>query len=428
MRQGPIITRLTVAIAAMVTAVLATSSAHAVPRGEERVWREVFLPNGTITEMYLPAERPAAVRSRDLAAAATANVSALQDTGSVDSRFDLVFVGDGYTASELGTYRQHAQAKWNEIAATAPWSKYRSYVNVWLVEVISAQSGVDNDPTQGAARSTALDMYFWCGGTEHLLCLNEAKAQQYAAQAPAVDAIVAIGNSGKYGGAGYPSLSTASGANASSGQIAIHELGHSVGGLADEYFKTGTTYGGAEPAEPNVTRSPSGSKWGAYLGRPTPDGGVIGAFQGGYYHEHGIYRPSQDSLMRSLGKPFNSIGLDVMDRAIGSKISGGTQACAGYASARTGSLAAGGSAYQPDGTYYYATAAGQHRACLDGPPGTNLNVYLQKWSGSAWQTVASGTTTGPDETLSYQGTSGYYIFLIQAVSGSGAYTLAYTTP
>jgi hypothetical protein len=142
---------------------------------------------------------------------------------------------------------------------------------------------VDNDPVQGVARDTALDMYFWCGGVERLLCLNVAEADQYAAQAPGADAIVAIGNSATYGGAGYPSLSTVSGGHASSGRIAIHELGHSVGGLADEYFSDGTTYTGPEPGAPNVTTDPSGAKWSAYLGQATPDGGVIGAYQGGYY-------------------------------------------------------------------------------------------------------------------------------------------------
>ena len=105
-----------------------------------------------------------------------------------------------------------------------------------------------------------------------------------------------------------------------SGRIAIHELGHSVGGLADEYFTEGTTYPGGEPREPNVTTDPRGTKWASDLGRNTPDGGVIGAYQGGRYYERGIYRPSQDSLMRNINKPFNLIGLVAMERAISSKI------------------------------------------------------------------------------------------------------------
>ncbi|MGW5051991.1 M64 family metallopeptidase [Actinokineospora sp. NPDC004072] len=304
------------ALAAAVALLPLPAAAH--PTATE--WREVFSPDGSITRVRLPVEVDPPGSAQGIAAAA---VVPIQHTGPSDARFDVVVVGDGYTAGEMGLLRRHAEAKWAEIAATAPWSKHRASINVWLVEVVSNQSGVDNDPQRGVTRDTALDMHFWCGGIERLLCLNETKAQRYAAQAPGVDAIVALGNTAKYGGAGYPSLATVAGGNAQAGRIAIHELGHSVGGLADEYFTPGTTYRGSEPREPNVTTDRRGGKWAAYLGRPTPDGGAIGVYQGGHQYEHGIYRPSQDSLMRNINKPFNAVGLDVMDRAIAAEIRGG---------------------------------------------------------------------------------------------------------
>lgn len=409
---------------AVVLAPAAAPPSSAAPDRTASEWKEVFSPDGAITRVRVPVAAEPRVLAGDVAIAA---VEPIQNTGPSAQRFDMVIVGDGYTAGQQDLLRQHATAKWNEIAASAPWDKYKGSINVWLVGVVSNQSGVDNDPSQGVSRDTALDMGFWCYNIERLLCVNESKAKAYAAQAPQVDAIVAVGNSTKYGGAGYPSLSTVSGGNAQSAQVAIHELGHSVGGLADEYFTPGTTYTGAEPREPNVTRDSSGAKWSSYLGRPTPDGGTIGAFQGGHQYERGIYRPSQDSLMRTLGKPFNLVGLAAMERAISSKISTAPTGCSGYGSTKTGSLSAGGSAYQPDGSYYQA-ATGVHRACLDGPTGANFDLALQKWNGSAWQTVASATTAGPDETLTYSGTSGYYTYRVASVTGSGAYTLAYDVP
>ncbi|GGS52920.1 MULTISPECIES: M64 family metallopeptidase [Actinokineospora] len=390
-------------------------------------WREVFSPDGAITRVRVPVEVDPPLTPQDTVQAQAADVIPIQDTGPSDSRFDMVIVGDGYTSSQLGLLRQHAESKWAEIAATAPWNKYRGSVNVWLVNVVSNQSGVDNDPQQGVYRDTALDMHFWCGGIERLLCLSESKAQAYAAQAPGVDAIVAVGNTTKYGGAGYPSLATVSGGNEQAGRIAIHELGHSVGGLADEYYTPGTTYRGGEPREPNVTTDPRGGKWASYLGRTTPDGGTIGAYQGGHQYEYGIYRPSQDSLMRNITKPFNSVSLDVMDRAIAARISGGGGGCTAFPATRTGSLSAGGSAYQPDGSYFQA-ASGAHRACLDGPSGANFDLELLKWSGSAWQTVASARTSSADETLAYTGTSGYYVYRITSATGSGSYTVGYSAP
>lgn len=311
------------AAAALAAGLAATVPGSAATASEEPTeWREVFSPNGSIRQVQIPVQKEAAPKSQDLKAAAAADVVALQDTGPSDARFDMVIVGDGYTASEAGKLRQHAEAKWHQIAETEPWSKHAGKINVWLVNVVSNQSGVDNDPSQGINRDTALDMGFFCGGIERLLCLNESKAKSYAAQAPAADAIVAVGNSTKYGGAGYPSLATVSGGETQSGRVAIHELGHSVGGLADEYYTPGTTYTGGEPTQPNVTTDPSGAKWSSYLGRSTPDGGVIGAFRGGHQYENGIYRPSEDSLMRNINKPYNLLGLQVMDQAIASKISG----------------------------------------------------------------------------------------------------------
>ena len=56
--------------------------------------------------------------------------------------------------------------------------------------------------------------------------------------------------------------------------------------------------------------------------------------------------------------------------------------CTGYEFTATGSLSSGGSAYQPNGSYYYSSASGTHRGCLDGPTGTDFDLYLQKWNGS----------------------------------------------
>ncbi len=106
----------------------------------------------------------------------------------------------------------------------------------------------------------------------------------------------------------------------------------------------------------------------------------------------------------------------------------GPGACQGYETTKTGTLTSGSSVYQPDGSYFYTGASGAHRACLDGPAGTDYDLYLQKWSGFSWATVAQGATAAADETLSYNGTAGYYRYRVHAYSGSGAYTLGYDAP
>lgn len=289
------------------------------PGPSEVEWVEVFSPDGSIGRTPVPV----AVQTRAAPADVVADVVPIQETGAPDQRFDLVFVGDGYTSAELDAFHTHVVDKWTELSAVEPFRSYRQYFNVWQVDVVSNESGVDNDPTLGTARDTALDMGFWCQGrdtqTERLLCVNQAKATQFGALAPEADQVIALGNTAKYGGAGG-GVATAAGANDQAGQIAVHELGHSIGRLADEYDYPYDTYSGGEPTEVNVTADASGAKWSAYLGQASPDGGVVGSFEGARYYRLGLYRPTENSIMRTLGREFNLIGRDAMIDAFEEKV------------------------------------------------------------------------------------------------------------
>lgn len=273
---------------------------------------EVFAPDGSIGRV--PVTRPAADRA-PVTTSAAAEVVPIEVNGPSENHFDLVFVGDGYTQGELGTYAEHVNSGVAALFTVEPFRSHRSQFNIWQVNVISAESGVDNDPTQGVRRDTALDSYFWCGGTERLLCVNETKAIQYASSARDADQVIMLANTTKYGGAGG-TVATASGGNEQSSQIIVHELGHSVGGLADEY-----DYGTCdprEPGEPNASTYTAAEmaerqvKWHEWLGQPSPDGGVVGAYEGARYCTSGMYRPSENSVMRQLGREFNPPGLKGM--------------------------------------------------------------------------------------------------------------------
>jgi hypothetical protein len=112
-------------------------------------------------------------------------------------------------------------------------------------------------------------------------------------------------NDTQYGGGGY--YAVYAGGNAAALEVAVHEVGHSFAGLADEYGGDPTAYIGPEPWQPNVTTDPTGAKWAAWLGYDQPGIGLIGAYQGGYYHILGIWRPSVASTMNVLGQPFDAI-------------------------------------------------------------------------------------------------------------------------
>ncbi|HEY6188295.1 MAG TPA: S8 family peptidase [Pyrinomonadaceae bacterium] len=91
--------------------------------------------------------------------------------------------------------------------------------------------------------------------------------------------------------------------------------------------------------------------------------------------------------------------------------------------AYSGSLSGTGAIqYQPSGTYYYSSVSGTHKGWLRGPTsGADFDLYLQKWNGSTWVTVASGTSATANEDVTYSGTAGYYTWQVYSYSGSGSY-------
>ena len=94
----------------------------------------------------------------------------------------------------------------------------------------------------------------------------------------------------------------------------------------------------------------------------------------------------------------------------------------------TGSLTGTGDVdYQPNGTYYYSASSGTHSAQLEGA-GPDFDLYLWKWNGSSWSTVASSLSSNSSESINYNGTAGYYVWRVYSYSGSGSYELCIDRP
>jgi subtilisin family serine protease len=121
-----------------------------------------------------------------------------------------------------------------------------------------------------------------------------------------------------------------------------------------------------------------------------------------------------------------AIGAGSPNRLLYSPLTGGgggaPTACAG-GTLYTGSLSfTGDFDYHPNGIYYFSSVSGPHKGCLVGPTsGADFDLYLQKWNGSTWVTVALSEGVTASETIIYSGTSGYYRWQIYSYSGSGNY-------
>ncbi|MEU4198045.1 M64 family metallopeptidase [Kribbella sp. NPDC026611] len=272
------------------------------------------------------------------AAAPVATVVPIQVTGPAASRFNLVVMGDGYTAAELPKFREQVDKHLNILWSIEPFKSYRNYVNVYAVEIASPESGVDCDPDlTSPQRDTPLQMGFWGGcnpaSVQRLLTVSSAAATQYAdlvaGTTSANRQILAIGNSDTYGGAGG-TYATASGGNALSALIAPHELGHSLGGLQDEYDyyargERGAPYDGPEPSSIHHTllterqMIDQKQKWYRWLGEPSESGGTIGRYEGGMYAGSGVWRPSAHSMMKTLGYFFDQVARERMTQRISAK-------------------------------------------------------------------------------------------------------------
>ncbi len=232
------------------------------------------------------------------------------DNGPDDKRIVFAILGDGYQAAEMAQFRADAAAVMTGFLAEPPWSYYAPLINAYTVDVVSSQSGADH-PFNGTFVNTALDASYNFPPIERLLTVNFSKAFQAASSVPSYDLALVIVNDPQYGGSGGP-VSVVSVA-AAAVDIAIHEIGHTFGGLADEY-ESACPGCPTFPTEPNVTNVLSLGQipWTHWieLGTPLPTpktapyDGIIGLFEGAKYLPLGNYRPRQRCMMRSLADGF----------------------------------------------------------------------------------------------------------------------------
>ena len=280
----------------------------------------------------------------------------LHESGDPSRKLDLLILGDGYTIRERAKFERDARRLTATLLATSPFKERQSDINVWGLSPAAAQSGISR-PSQHIYRRSPVGATYDAFDSERYVLTFENKAfRDLAANAP-YDVVEILTNSATYGGGGiYGLYSTVAADSVWSSYIFVHEFGHHIAGLADEYYTSDVAYLPAddrvEPWEPNATvmLEPAALKWkdlltpGTALPTPWPKeeferytkeiqakrrairaanrpeaemdalfrdeekqdtallnegahAGKVGAFEGANYEARGSYRPQADCIM-----------------------------------------------------------------------------------------------------------------------------------
>lgn len=237
-------------------------------------------------------------------------VDTLLKAGRLDNRINIVLLPDGYQASEMNKFRTDATAFMNAMLNTIPFAQYQSYFNFFLIQVPSNQSGAthpgnaaDEGPTPITPIETK-DTYFGSRfdsfGIHRLVTTTQFTrfTNVMATNFPDYDLAVMLVNSPHYGGSGgTPSIATV---NSASTEIAIHEVGHTFVGLADEYW-AGAQYA-SESTNMTQNNNTATIRWRNWLN--TTNIGVYAHTPPG----QNWYKPANGTCkMEALNRPFCNV-------------------------------------------------------------------------------------------------------------------------
>ncbi len=258
------------------------------------------------------------------------DVEEILESGSSSEKYDIVFIPEGYTEDEMDKFIDDCNTLTDYLFDCTPFAELKNEFNVWAVKAPSVESICDI-PADDIWGNTLLNSSYYTFDSERYLMTEDyQKVCDVAANAP-YDQIYILANSTKYGGGAifnFYSLTVTN--DPKFKEIFVHELGHGLAGLADEYGYDNTFEDyypkGVEPWEKNITTLANfSSKWEkdieANTPIPTPDDSSsvykLGVYEGAGYVAKGVYRPTYNSIMRALTtKEFNKPSQDAVKEAV----------------------------------------------------------------------------------------------------------------
>ncbi|MFC2136374.1 M64 family metallopeptidase [Bacteroidota bacterium] len=251
-------------------------------------------------------------------------------SGDAAERLDILLLPEGYSREEADSFKTDCNIFAQFLFEYSPFKENKDNINVWGIDACSKDSGVDIPGEHIWKNSLMNSNYYTFDSERYLMTVDFQLVRDIAANAP-YDQIYILANSDKYGGGAiYNFYSLTAVKNVKAKQVFIHELGHGLAGLADEYGYDNTYQDmyppGVEPWEVNITTLVDfESKWKKYVDTdtpiPTPADSIymdkLGAFEGAGYVGKGVYRPTANSIMRAFdSNEFNIVCKEVLDKVI----------------------------------------------------------------------------------------------------------------
>lgn len=283
----------------------------------------------------LEAERSDSSREAETADSPRETEAAVQEVGELKlvygdaslsdgDAFVLLIFGDGFTAVEQEKFYTEAKKTADYVMETSPFDEFKNTVKIYALGTVSKDSGAKGDQAKSKEEADAdpKDTYFgaryWLHGMQRLLGMEEGSEEEKkmnalrAEKLPTADYNMLIVNSAVYGGSGGTICAASLSDRAL--EIMVHEMGHMIGDLADEYW-AGPSY--ATEDRVNMTREsdPAKVKWSRFVGKNQV--GVYEYTDGG----KGWYHPGKNCKMQFLGKqnPFCEVCKEALRRSIAGK-------------------------------------------------------------------------------------------------------------
>lgn len=226
---------------------------------------------------------------------------------------DIVLLAEGFCAEEMDKFIQLSRELVETLLTSKVFADNEGRINAYAVSVLSEESSAD-DPLKKEWKNTYFDASFYTLYSDRYLMVKDIqKVRDVAALVP-YDQIYIIINTEKYGGGGiYNFYSTCSAYGRSSQAVLIHEFGHGLAALADEYYYDDNVMMNyidtmREPWQKNITTLIDfDQKWATMLKDNTPvptalseaEKFPLGVYEGAAYVSKGVYRSSVDCRMKT---------------------------------------------------------------------------------------------------------------------------------